>query len=740
MEQDKLTEKRVEDSALTESICLARHGNEKNAEDLKAEIDKELDDSHGKMNESRDVRSENHSNDQEKETEESKTHTEKANSKLELMETDQSTEVTVGEEQEPVFDGTEVPGIEACRSKSSLSLDAWPEKAASLRNFVKQKSGVAVSSVLRRLSGKSDDDVDTENVSHDKDKTDDPNLSKEVSSSLAESESSVASLKPMERFTWNPLNYIKISQDAEDTSGAEQKDNTEDLLLPIPMKGRIVLYTRLGCLDCKELRKFLHKKRLGYIEININVYPSRKLELEKLTGSFSVPKVFLNEVCAGGLSELKDMDESGKLDERINDLINEAPPADAPLPPFSGEDDVSICGMTDELAVTVRKMKQSIIVKDRFYKMRMFTNCFLGSEVVDFLSEEEYLEREEAVEFGRKLASECFFQHVLDENLFEDGNHLYRFLDNDPIVASQCHNIPRGITETKPKPIVEIASRLRFLSCAIFEAYTSDDGKHVDYRSIHGSEEFARFFGASECCHGIAALFFRVLALSHHTGVLMAFVSVRYLRTVEELQRVELEDMPREEKLAFFINLYNMMAIHAILIWGHPSGPLDRRKLFGDFKYVIGGCTYSLSAIQNGILRGNQRPPYNLIKPFGTKDKRSKVALPYVEPLIHFALVCGTRSGPALQCYSPGNIDKELMEAARNFLRGGGFIIDSDAKIVYTSKILKWFSVDFGNNELEVLKHMANYLVPADSELLLELLAAAQLKVIYQPYDWGMNR
>lgn len=90
---------------------------------------------------------------------------------------------------------------------------------------------------------------------------------------------------------------------------------------------------------------------------------------------------------------------------------------------------------------------------------------------------------------------------------------------------------------------------------------------------------------------------------------------------------MNLKDMPREEKLAFFINLYNMMAIHAILVWGHPSGPMERRKLFGEFKYVIGGCTYSLSAIHNGILRSNQRPPYNLIKPFGVKDKRLKVRL-----------------------------------------------------------------------------------------------------------------
>jgi hypothetical protein len=67
-----------------------------------------------------------------------------------------------------------------------------------------------------------------------------------------------------------------------------------------------------------------------------------------------------------------------------------------------------------------------------------------------------------------------------------------------------------------------------------------------------------------------------------------------------------------------------------------------------------------------------------------------QVTLPYAEPLIHFALVCGTRSGPALRCFSPGDIDKELMEAARDFLRGGGLIIDLNAKTAFASKILKW--------------------------------------------------
>ncbi|XP_061365345.1 uncharacterized protein LOC133308690 [Gastrolobium bilobum] len=615
----------------------------------------------------------------------------------------QKTDEIPSEDQnlEPVFDGTEVPGMEASRSTSGRKLDTDQEspgvveKAVALKNLVKEKSAVAVSTMLRRLSGKSDEatvgSFDDEG--------------KDVSDFSKTSETKVVSEKTVEKFAWNPLNYIKKSSDIDVENKTEQRDSiTEGPPPPIAMKGRIILYTKLGCQESKEIRLFLHMKRLRYVEINIDVYPSRKKELEKFSGSSFVPKVYFNEILIGGLSELKTLDESSELDEKIDFLITEAPLFEAPSPPLSGEDEVSSSGALDELAVIVRKMKESIAVKDRLHKMRRFTNCFLGSDAVDFLSEDQYLERHEAVDFARKLASKVFFRHVLDENLFEDGNHLYRFLDDDPIVVSQCHNIPRGILTLTPKPLAEIASRLRFLCYAIFEAYVSEDGRRVDYTSMHESEEFAR-----------------------------------YMRIVEELQRVEIWDLSREEKLAFFINLYNMMAIHAILVLGHPDGALERRKLFGEFKYVIGGSTYSLSAIQNGILRGNQRPPYNLKKPFGAKDKRSRVALPYPEPLIHFALVYGTRSGPALRCYSPGNIDEELMDAARNFLRSGGVVIDLTAKAVYASKILKWYSIDFGKSEVEVIKHVSNYLDPADSEVLLDLFATSELKVTYQPYDWGLN-
>lgn len=275
---------------------------------------------------------------------------------------------------EPVFDGTEVPGMEASSCTSSHSSECDQEnhgvvkKAVALKNFVRQKSAVAVSTLLRRLSGRRNEIGMCISGGEGKD----------ISDSFKDSES---------KKNLNPSNSIEMSSDVN------VENKSEGPPQPIAMKGRVILYTRLLCQECKEARQFFYMKRLRYVEINIDVYPSRKLELERISRSASVPKVFFNEIFIGGLSELKALNESGKLDEKIDFLITEAPSFEAPLPPLSGEDDVSSSDAPDEMALIARKMKESIVLKDRFCRMRLFTNCFLGSEAVDFLSEDQYLER-----------------------------------------------------------------------------------------------------------------------------------------------------------------------------------------------------------------------------------------------------------------------------------------------------------------------------------------------------------
>ncbi|RVX11693.1 hypothetical protein CK203_015863 [Vitis vinifera] len=165
-----------------------------------------------------------------------------------------------------------------------------------------------------------------------------------------------------------------------------------------------------------------------------------------------------------------------------------------------------------------------------------------------------------------------------------------------------------------------------------------------------------------------------------------------------DLHRVDILALSTDEKLAFFLNLYNAMVIHAVIRGGRPNGVIDRRSFFSDFQYLVGGNVYSLNIIKNGILRNNRRSPYSLMKPFSNADKRIELALPKVNPLIHFGLCNGTRSSPSVR-----------------------------------------FNADFGQ-EKEVLKWIMDYLDATKAGLLTHLLSdGGPVNVAYHNYDWSVN-
>lgn len=92
---------------------------------------------------------------------------------------------------------------------------------------------------------------------------------------------------------------------------------------------------------------------------------------------------------------------------------------------------------------------------------------------------------------------------------------------------------------------------------------------------------------------------------------------------------MNLLELSENDKLAFFLNLYNAMVIHAVIRVGCPESLIDRRSFFNDFLYLVGGHPYSLTDIKNGVLRCNRRTPYSLLKPFSAGDRRLEVNRSY---------------------------------------------------------------------------------------------------------------
>jgi hypothetical protein len=174
----------------------------------------------------------------------------------------------------------------------------------------------------------------------------------------------------------------------------------------------------------------------------------------------------------------------------------------------------------------------------------------------------------------------------------------------------------------------------------------------------------------------------------------------------------------RDERLAFWINAYNALAIDVVVkhqpiasirdagsllqpVWKRPAG-------------TVGGRVVTLDEIEHAILR------------------------PMGEPRIHVAIVCASTSCPSLarEPFEAEGLDAQLDAAARRFVadRRKGVRIEGDG--VRLSSIFDWFEGDFAASG-GVLAFVRRH---ADPELRAALDALGpDPQLAYFDYDWSLN-
>lgn len=184
-----------------------------------------------------------------------------------------------------------------------------------------------------------------------------------------------------------------------------QKGENRDLAL----KGRISFFSRSNCRDCTAVRSFFREKGLKFVEINVDVYPSREKELVERTGTASVPQIFFNEKLFGGLVALNSLRNSGDFDRRLTEMLGRKCPDDAPSPPVYGFDDNEESS-NDEMISIVRVLRQRLPIQDRLLKMKIVNNCFAGAEMVGVLIQHFVCGREKVRNVGR-LPILCVARH-----------------------------------------------------------------------------------------------------------------------------------------------------------------------------------------------------------------------------------------------------------------------------------------------------------------------------------------
>ena len=81
------------------------------------------------------------------------------------------------------------------------------------------------------------------------------------------------------------------------------------------MMAHIRMYTSAVCPYCVRAEQLLNSRGVTALEkIRVDLDPSLRDEMMKITGRRTVPQIFIGDYHVGGCDELIDLDRSGRLD------------------------------------------------------------------------------------------------------------------------------------------------------------------------------------------------------------------------------------------------------------------------------------------------------------------------------------------------------------------------------------------------------------------------------------------
>ncbi|PNT65905.1 hypothetical protein BRADI_3g04170v3 [Brachypodium distachyon] len=151
---------------------------------------------------------------------------------------------------------------------------------------------------------------------------------------------------------------------------------------------------------------------------------------------------------------------------------------------------------------------------------------------------------------------------------------------------------------------------------------------------------------------------------------------------VEQLSKVNPNCMNSDERLAFWINLYNALIMHSYLAYGVPRNDIKLFSLMQKACYTVGGQSVSAAEIEFVILKMKtpvHRPQLSLmlaLHKFKISEEHKKYSINEAEPLLLFGLSCGMFSSPAVRIYTASNVRHELLESMRDYIQASVGISD----------------------------------------------------------------
>ncbi|MGA8278482.1 MAG: DUF547 domain-containing protein [Rhodanobacteraceae bacterium] len=190
----------------------------------------------------------------------------------------------------------------------------------------------------------------------------------------------------------------------------------------------------------------------------------------------------------------------------------------------------------------------------------------------------------------------------------------------------------------------------------------------------------------------------------------------RYVAWVGEVGPQNHPDLfpTRDDKLAYYLNSYNAIAMWKVLKAGvpHALGFFDRQFFFRHDTITVGGQDYTFTSYEADVIR--------------------KLG----DPRVHFALNCMSESCPRLprEPFVADGLDQRLDQLAQKFFAEPRNVrLDAADKTVHFSEILKFYTDDFLAKAPSLIAY-ANRYRAADAQI------PADYAVEFIDYDWTIIR
>jgi len=271
-------------------------------------------------------------------------------------------------------------------------------------------------------------------------------------------------------------------------------------------------------------------------------------------------------------------------------------------------------------------------------------------------------------------------------------------LPNQWLTRKVLNDDPAASSAASP---VEIAEALRKLRNQL-KAEALDENGQVDYTKLRTSPTFAEMKATS--------------------GL---------------LQAIDPGDMRDDDsRIAFWINLYNVLAIHGVLELGIRESVMEIPSFFGVVAYRVGDFVLTLDEIENGVLRRNAPHPATGARLLGDDDPRLGLCPSHVDPRIHAALVCASTSCPPVAFYEGSKLDEQLDLASLNYV-ASDVEVDDALRVVRLPITFRYYLNDFGRIQgvrIFLLKHARG-----EQHKALQAAFEAGYPFDYHRYDWSLN-